>query len=169
MGQAPLDPEKVLERMRAEHQVLRWAPLPPETERWRVEPGHETDDNRESLEYLHRHWALPEQFEPGDAGFGPKGKVLSIVGRLVFRVLGRYLREEREVLAHLVRVNEALDHRCQELTLRTQQLSKDMIDRQVAEARNQAELALWLHLDPPPPVAMVSEHEADVRRALPSR
>jgi hypothetical protein len=46
-------------------------------------------------------------------------------------------------------VNEALERRCDELTLRCQQLNQDFLDRQVAEARNLAELALWLHLEPP--------------------
>jgi hypothetical protein len=64
-------------------------------------------------------------------------------------VLGTYLREERALLSHLVRVNEALEQRCDELTLRCEQLNQDMVDRQAAEAENQAKLALWLHLDSP--------------------
>ena len=72
--------------------------------------------NRESLEYLHHHWALPDTFDPADGGSGVRGKVVSAFGRLTYRVLGRYLREERELLSHLVRVNEALEQRCDELT-----------------------------------------------------
>ena len=64
-------------------------------------------------------------------------------------MLGTYLREERALLSHLVRVNEALEQRCDELTLRCEQLNQDMVDRQAAEAENQAKLALWLHLDSP--------------------
>jgi hypothetical protein len=133
-------------------------------------PGQETAHNRDSLEYLHRHWTLPDQFEPGDAGFGPKGRVLGLFGRLTFRVLGRYLREERELLGHIVRVNEGLEQRCDELMRRNQQLSKDLVDRQVAEARNQAKLAVWLHLDPPrPAVDTNGVRGADHGGAQPSR
>ena len=67
----------------------------------------------------------------GAPGQGPVG----LFGRLTFRVLGRYLREERELLAHMVRVNEALERRCDELTLRCQQLNQDMIDRQAGRGR----------------------------------
>jgi hypothetical protein len=46
-------------------------------------------------------------------------------------------------------VNQALERRCDDLSLRCQQLNQDMIDRQAAEAANQAKLALWLHLELP--------------------
>ena len=127
--------------------VLRWEPLPPDQVR-RV-AGTQQVRNREDLEYLHRHWALPDTFDPADAGGGVRGRVVGLVGRLVFRVLGRYLREERELISHLVRVNEALEQRCDELTLRCEQLNQDMVSRQVVEASNQAKLAAWLHLEPP--------------------
>jgi hypothetical protein len=74
---------------------------------------------------------------------------------MTFKVLGPYLREERELLAHLVRFNDALERRCNELSVRCQELNQDMADRQVAEAENQAKLALWLHLDPPPRAAII--------------
>lgn len=48
----------------------------------------------------------------------------------------------------MVRVSQALEHRCDELSLRCEQLTDEIIDRQVAEARNQARLAAWLHAEP---------------------
>jgi hypothetical protein len=147
VGQPALDPQEFLEHLKAQHEVLRWEPLPPD------DPARvKTTDQartRSSLEYLHRHWTLPDAFDPADAGGGPRGKVVGLFGRLTFRVLGRYLREERDLLAHVVRVNEALERRCDELSLRCQQLGDDMLRRQAAEASNQAKLALWLHLEPP--------------------
>lgn len=146
MGQPAIDPEELLERLKEEHRVLQWEPLPAEGVR-----SSNTDQtrNRNSLDYLHAHWALPDTFDPADVGGGLRGRILSLLGRLTFQVLGRYLREERELLAHMVRVNQALERRCDDLTLRCQQLNQDMIDRQAAEAANQAKLALWLHLELP--------------------
>jgi hypothetical protein len=133
--------------MKSDHQVLQWEPLPPADVRKRSEGSQVR--NRASLEYLHRNWVLPDSFDPADAGGGMRGKVVAFFGQLTFRVLRRYMEEERDLLAHMVRVNEALEQRCDELTLRCQQLNQDMIDRQVDEARNQARLAVWLHLDHP--------------------
>jgi hypothetical protein len=147
VGEPALDPEAFLERLKADHRILRWEPLPPD----QVSPVRESDQirSKSSLEYLHRHWVLPDAFDPAVAGGGVRGKVVSIVGRLTYRVLGPYLLAERDLLAHVVQVNEALEQRCDELTLRYEQLSREMINRQAAEAANQAKLAAWLHLDPP--------------------
>jgi hypothetical protein len=54
------------------------------------------------------------------------------------------MSEERDLLAHMVQLNESLEQRCNDLMLCCRQLSQDMVNRQVAEARNQAELALWV-------------------------
>jgi hypothetical protein len=145
VGQSAIDPEEFLQQLKEEHRNLRWEPLPPHSIR---SPGSDQGRNRRSLDYLHAHWALPDSPDAGAMGGGLRGRALSLFGRLTFRVLGRYLRDERELLAHMVRVNQALELRCDDLTLRCQQLNQDMIDRQVAEAANQAKLALWLHLDP---------------------
>lgn len=147
MGTPALDPEEFLEALKSGHQVLHWEPLPPADVR-RTAEGDQAR-NRASLEYLHRNWVLTDSFDPADAGSGLRGRLVGLFGRLTFRVLGRYMAEERELLAHMVRVSDALEQRCDELTLRCQQLNQDMVDRQVAEARNQARLAVWLHLDPP--------------------
>lgn len=147
MGQPALEPEEVLERIKAEHRVLRWAPLPPDKVRRTKDFDH--SHGKSSLDYLHQHWALPDHFDPTTAGGGPRGRIVALFGRLTYRVLGPYFREERGLLSHLVRVNEALEQRCDDLNNRLQQLSDDIVDRQVAEARNQADLALWLHLEQP--------------------
>jgi hypothetical protein len=140
-----LDPEEILTRLRAEQRVLKWEPLPPARPRGNRE--NEQARNGVSLEFLHRNWELPHKFDATEAGSGARGRIVALFGRLTFRVLGPYLSQERELLSHMVRVNEALEHRCDELTMRWQQLNQDVIDRQVAEARNLTELALWLHVD----------------------
>ncbi len=149
MGQPALDPEEFLRRLKSEHQVLHWEPLPPQQQRRLSES--EQSRSRTSLDYLHANWVLPDQFDPAGANGGPRTRVLGLFGRLTYRVLGPYLRRERDLLSHFVRVNEALERRCDDLATRVQQLSEDIINRQAAEARNQAKLALWLHLDPPAP------------------
>ncbi len=145
MARAPVDPNQLLSQLHAEHQVLRWGPLPPqehpETE------GHLRPTDRTSLDYLHQHWALADSYEAAAAGL--RGKVIALFGRLTFKVLGPYLRQERELLSRAVRVIDDLDQQCGELADRYRELSDAVIDRQVSEAENQAKLALWLHLDPP--------------------
>ncbi len=84
-----------------------------------------------------------------DAGGGLRSKLEALFGRLTYRVLRRYLQDERKLLSHMVQTNESLAQRCDELARRVDELDKDIIDRQVAEAENQTKLALWLHLEPP--------------------
>jgi hypothetical protein len=147
VGKPGLDPNEFLDRLKAEHQVLRWEPLPPN--KYSSSSGGEQSRSGGSLDYLHKHWALPDSFHPEDAGGGPKGRLVSLFGRLTYRVLGRYFREERELLGHFVRISEALERRCDALTLRVNEMNLEMIKRQVAEAENQAILAAWLHAESP--------------------
>jgi hypothetical protein len=142
VAEPTVDPEEYLQRLKADHRVLRWAPLPPSDTRRTIK--NEQALNKSSLDYLHQHWALPDNFDPSQAGGGTRGKIVGLFGRLTYRVLGPYFREERGLLAHLVRVNEALEQRCIDLTLFCEQLNQDMIDRQVAEAENQTKLAILL-------------------------
>jgi hypothetical protein len=142
-----IDPTEFLEQLRDEHQVLQWEPLPPPPPNRTL--GVEQERNRASLEYLHHHWQLPHTYAPDGGGDGAKGKAVGLFGRLTFRVLGRYLREERDLLSHVVQVSEALERRCDQLTLIIQELHTEVLNRQVAEAKNQAILAVWLHAQPP--------------------
>lgn len=166
MEQSEFDPEEVLERLKSEHRTLAWEPLPPEKMRRTTEGGQAR--NRAALEYLHHHWTLPDAFDPEGVGGGFRGKIVGLFGRLTYRVLGPYFREERALLSHMVRVNEGLEKRCDELTLRCEQLNQDMIDRQAAEAENQAKLALWLSLEPPASAATRGNGKIDTGDA-PSR
>jgi hypothetical protein len=147
VGQPALEPEEILERIKAKHQVLRWAPLPPDELRRTKEFDHTR--GKQSLDYLHQHWAIADRFDPAAAGAGTRGRIVGLFGRLTYRVLSPYFQEERALLSHLVRLNETLEQRCDDLNARLQQLTVDIVDRQVAEAKNQAQLALWLHLDGP--------------------
>ncbi len=142
MGSTPIDPEELLQRIRTEHRALRWEPLPPDP----VSTGGTGEQVRsqESLDYLHHNWMLPNTYEdPGRPGL--RAKLSARLGNFVYSVLGPYLRAERDLLAHTVRVNDALEKRCDELTNRMLELRHQVADRQAAEARNQAELAVWLH------------------------
>ncbi|MHB1712278.1 MAG: hypothetical protein ACYCV7_12890 [Acidimicrobiales bacterium] len=147
MGQSGLDPKEFLEALREEHRLLRWEPLAPSQPR--SSSGGEQSRSGTSLDYLHQHWTLPDTFHSEDAGVGPRSRMVALFGKLTFRVLGRYLREEREVLGHVVRISEALERRCDALTLRIRELDEEIRLRQVAESENQARLAAWLYSELP--------------------
>ncbi|MHB8329882.1 MAG: hypothetical protein ACYDD6_09725 [Acidimicrobiales bacterium] len=135
MEETGVDPRELLDRIKADSRRLAWEPLPPSNAigLWRQRPMRD----EEPLEYLHRNWALRDHVDPGAVGGGLRGRVVSVFARLTFRVLGPYLREERELLARVVRMNDALARRCDEL-------AQVVADRQVAEAENDARLAVWL-------------------------
>ena len=142
VGSPPIDPEELLRRIRIEHRDMRWTPLDPIP--FRTGEAREQVRSQESLDYLHHNWMLPDRFE--DSGRpGLRSKISRRLGHFVYSVLGPYFRAERDLLAHTVRVNDALEKRCDELTTRILELRQQVADRQVAEARNQAELAVWLH------------------------
>jgi hypothetical protein len=129
-----VDTTELVEQITAKSMSPEWFPLPPaeELENFRQSPVR----SEESLDYLHRN-SLPHSPDSQEAGGGIKGRIIRRFGRLTFRVLGPYLREERELLANLVMTNDALARRCDEL-------AKVVADRQVAEAENGAKLAVVL-------------------------
>jgi hypothetical protein len=131
-----LDPRELLERLRREHRTLRWEPLLPSDAllRWQERPMRD----EESLAYLHRNWLLPDTFSPDRTGSGMKGRIARRVGGLVFRVIQPYLHAEREVVANLVRISDALAKRCDDL-------AQIITERQVADAESQAKLAALVY------------------------
>jgi hypothetical protein len=135
MDEPSLDAKELLERVKSEHRSDRWAPLAPQDEiaKWREWPMR----SEESLDYLHRNWVLPDHFDPASAGGGIRGSLVRAFARLTFRVLGPYLAQERELLARMVRISDALAKRCDSL-------SSEIARREIAEAENGADLAAWL-------------------------
>jgi hypothetical protein len=136
MDERALDAGELPESVKAGGKAPQWVPLAPsnDMEKWRRWPMRA----EESLDYLHRNWILPDRLDPQVTGTGFKGRLISVLGRIVFRVLGPYLRDERELLANLVRTNDTLARRCDEL-------SKVISNHEVAQAENEAKLAAWLH------------------------
>jgi len=145
-GVAPpaIDPEDFLEQLKSQHRVLRWEPLPPEE----LSSGREQARAGVNLEYLHHHWQLPITFTP-TPGPGIRGRLRNRLGAMVFRTLTPYFTAEQELLVNMVRATDALEKRCDELTDRIDTLRGEVMRRQVAEVKNQAELAAWLTLDRP--------------------
>jgi hypothetical protein len=133
-----LDARELIERVRAESRASRWMPLPPSDVPAARSPVRED----ESLHYLHRHWRLPDRPDPADAADGFKGRVIHLFGRLTFRVLTPYLRQERELIARMVRMDDALARRYDEL-------AEAVAQRQSAEAENDAKLAAFLYRELP--------------------
>jgi hypothetical protein len=130
-----VDPVELLERIRDDNRRLHWEPLAPSDQlsAWRRRPMR----GEEALDYLHHHWVLPDRLDPRIAGRGVKGRLTSLVGRIAFRVLGPYLKEERELVSRLVQTCNALAERCDEMT-------REIEDRQVKEAESGARLVAWL-------------------------
>jgi hypothetical protein len=91
------------------------------------------------LEYLHHHWQLSA------AAVGPskglRGRLRRIAARVVFGVLRESMAEERELRAHLVRLNDALATRCDELTDAYERLLVEIDDRYREVASGLVEVA----------------------------
>jgi hypothetical protein len=130
-----LDPREFLDTLRQDNEDLRWAPLDPNDEPDRPIPRPLTDS--ESLAYLHHNWRLADR-SGADLPPGLRGRLLRLFGRMTYRVLAPYLREERELDANMVRVHDETARRIDELTA-------ELRRRRVAEAENMAELSAWLH------------------------
>ncbi len=131
-----LDPRELLERLRNEHRTLRWEPLLPSDAllRWQQRPMRD----EESLAFLHHNWLLPDKFAPHQAGGGARERIARRFRGLVFRALQPYFHAERELVANLVRMNDSLAKRCDEL-------AQVITERQVADAENQARLAALVY------------------------
>lgn len=137
MGQPnPVDPRELLERLRRQHDTLRWEPLLPSDDLYRLQERPMREEA--SLAYLHRNWSLPDSFSARTSGGGMKDRIARRLGGLVFRTMGSYLHAERELIANLVRMNDALAIRCDELT-------NVVAERQRADAENQAKLAALVY------------------------
>jgi len=141
MGSPAIDPEDIIRKLRTPGNALSWTPLEPDRDLHA--PGHQ-DHDRGPIEFLHANWSPADTFDPADAGGGVLGRVVAPFGRLTYRVLGPYFRHQREVVAHLVQANEALERRCDDLVRRQHELEQAVIVRQVAEAQNLSELAVVL-------------------------
>ncbi len=172
MASKPLSPAEFLEELKKHHKRLHWEPIAPERrETYRTEKR--TARTKESVQYLHDNWVLPDQFEAGQAGKGLRGNVQRLLGPLVYRALGPYLRRERDLIAHMVRAIDGLERRCDELDDLCTELIDRSIERQVAEAANLAHLAAWLHAEQAvtssdrTPVAATSEIDASNGAGVP--
>ncbi len=131
------DPRILLERLKKEHKSLRWEPLLPSDVllTWQERQMR----TEESLTYLHHHWQLPNRYDTSVIeGKGLKARLAGRVAAFVFRVLQPYLSAEQDLIANMVRINDSLAKRCDEL-------SGAIEARQIAEAFSQARLAALIY------------------------
>lgn len=131
-----LDPRELLDRLRSEHRTLRWEPLLPSDDLlvWKRSPMRD----EVALEYLHNHWMLPSSFSGRRAQGGIKERIARRFVGLVFRAMGPYLNAEQELMANMVRTNDSLARRCDDL-------ARVITERQEAEAESQARLAALIY------------------------
>jgi len=141
MGSSAIDPQDIVRKLKEPGRGLAWMPLDPDP---LIHSSAEQIHDRAPIEYLHANWAPEDAFDPAGVGRGIRGHAVARFGRMTYRVLGPYFRHQREVVAHLVQANEALEKRCDDLVRRQHQLEQAVIARQVAEARNLADLAAVL-------------------------
>lgn len=109
MEPADLDAAGVVGDLRAKVSGQRWTPSPP------PESDLTPMLTDPALAYLHRHWALKRTLEPLRRRFpvvGLRGAARALLNRAAFEALRPYLDEEQELLAHAVRLLDALARRC---------------------------------------------------------
>lgn len=134
-----IDASELLARVQRQGRTTEWSPLLPDDVigEWREATMRGFPD----LGYLHEHWAISVEPDANWFGSGLKRSIKRVVARMVRSVLKGYLRDERELHAHLVRCVDALSRRCDELV-------EALARRQVADAHNGALLAARLrHLE----------------------
>ncbi len=107
---------ETVESDRSASLTIRPLTAPSKRERLEDHPG---------LRYLHDNWVLPDQ-PTKSGGFRDR------IGRVVFGALQNYLESERELLANMVRLNDALAKRCDALEADLK-AARDAIDARDAE------------------------------------
>jgi hypothetical protein len=89
--------------------------------------------HRAELAHLNRHWCWESRYEPprtGGLGGVLFGRMKARLARFVWNVLDRHLRAEREFIENLVRLNNELAKRCDQLSDEIRAVAR--AERQVA-------------------------------------
>ncbi|HXP32683.1 MAG TPA: hypothetical protein VN820_01645 [Acidimicrobiales bacterium] len=147
MGDAALEVDGFVRRIKERADQLAWTPPIPE-------PLERSIDDRRlqehpGLDYAHRHWALPDQ--PSDPGQGVLARGRGVFGRWVFHALAHYLHDERQLVSHLVQLNDALAKRCDELAQAHRALLQELDGRFAEAATTQEHLARAVERPARPP------------------
>jgi hypothetical protein len=124
----------VLEQLTKYHAPLRWAPLAPSDTLEHL--GQHPVRAEDALAALHANRTLPGVDEAG-AGGRIRGRLLRRFAHRTDRVMRSRMRQEQDLLSHLIHMTETLAVRCDDL-------STALAAHQVQEAANQAQLAGWL-------------------------
>ncbi len=119
--------ERLRERARAAEQA--WTPSQDEPA-----PLHPVR-NHPALRYLHDNWALRQTMEPPSlraTKARPRGALKALFRRWLYSAMLRYLEDEQELIANMVRLQDALAKRCdalwEEQTETLAALRADMLD-----------------------------------------
>ncbi|MGA2522201.1 MAG: hypothetical protein ABSG81_15450 [Acidimicrobiales bacterium] len=137
MGDVAVEVDEFVRRVKARADRGAWAPPVPEPLTRDIDDGRVQD--HPGLDYAHRHWALPGQ--GGEAGRGLTARLRGRLGRVVFGAMADYLSQERELLSHVVQLNDALAKRCDELASAHRALLQELDARFAEIAAGQEHLA----------------------------
>lgn len=108
-GRRPATAAELMAEIRAERDLALRSPWLPSTPTLPSSRNHLV--HRVELDWLHKHWAVPNtagEADPVGGRRGWKATLALVVGRLVFGVLRTYLDGEREVVSHMVRLHDAV-------------------------------------------------------------
>jgi hypothetical protein len=140
VGETALRASELVQQVKERADRLAWAP--PVHEPLERSLKRRRLQDHPGLDYAHQHWTLPNSYV--EAGHGPKAWVRRVFGRLVFHVIGHYLRDERELFGNLLRLNDDLAKRCDELAEALRNLLEELDGRFAQAATSQEKLATML-------------------------
>ncbi len=140
--------EELVERLSARADDPAWSSLPVFPPLPRM--GDATRLHQHAgLAYAHAHWALPDHYVADPSRVHGWRRLARRAKRaaasVVFRALRRYLHEERELLGHLVRLNDAMAARCDALSDAYDRLAEELDDRLGMVTQSIEELMVQLH------------------------
>ncbi len=138
MGTIDLAAQQLIDQMRTATSTMKWipehfGPLSNDLSYVKIQ-GHP------GLDYAHHNWSLPRGAQSGSRK-SARSMIRRVIDRAVFGSLVRYLNHEQELIANLVRLNDALAKRSDELADAHNRLIAQLDERTVRLSANQAQLA----------------------------
>ena len=140
MGSTDIDAFQLVREIRDSHRSVRWTP--PIQGRLDSALNDSLIQAHPGLDFLHRNWALPRTSSLSSGSI--RSRLNKLVSRFVFTAMSGYLSHEQDLLSNVVRLNDALAKRCDELARAHNHLVDQLNHRSQVWTKSQSELALQL-------------------------